>query len=189
MTNPVLDAIHQRRTVHHFDPDRAVEPQALERALQAARMAPNHKLTNPWRFTHPGPQTRERITEIGVGLKCDDTAPAARRARVRAKLADPAELLVVSQPRVDDDFRARENYGAIACAIQNLMLALYAQGIGSKWSTGGVTTDPQTYQALDIDPGQEEIVAFVWIGYPRPGDEPLPTPPRQPLDQVYRSLP
>ena len=187
-TSP-LDAILTRRTVHHYDPDRAVDPQVLQHALQAARLAPNHKLTNPWRFAHPGPQTRQRITDIGLALKCDDDTPAPRRERVRRKLADPPELLVVSQPRAGDAFRAREDYAAVACAIQNLMLALWAQGVGSKWSTGDLTRHPDTYRALDIDPEREDIVAFVWIGHPRPEDEPLPTPPRQPLDQVYRALP
>ena len=45
-------------------------------------------------------------------------------------------------------------------------LAAFAEGYGAKWSSGGLTTHPETYAAVGIDPEQEEIVGFIWVGVP-----------------------
>ncbi len=182
--HPVWHALTTRRTIHDYRPDPLPEG-ALERALEAALRAPNHKLTNPWRFTRLGPKARATLTDLGVALKTKNKTPSERLQRViRAKFSNPPELLVISQVIAADPARAREDYAAIACAIQNLCLSLWAEGIGSKWSSGAVTTHPDTYAMAMIPPG-EEIVGFVWIGYP----ELVPNPGRAPLDAVLRQTP
>lgn len=102
---------------------------------------------------------------------------------LREKYEHPAELVVVSQVLDDDDFRRREDYAATACAIQNFCLSLWAEDIGSKWSTGSMTRDERTYEMLGIDPDDERIVAFVWAGVPAD----VPDPPRAPLEEVVRT--
>lgn len=181
----VFDVATSRRTVHFYK-DLPIPEGLLERALEAAIRAPNHKLTNPWRFTVVGPQTRQQITEIAVSLKADKPGfNDAREKKVRRKVGNPAELVIVSQVIDEDPFRRREDYAACACAIQNMSLVLWDEGVSSKWGSGGVTRDPATYAAIGIDPDVEEIIAFVWIGYP----ETVPDPPREPLEKVVRQLP
>jgi nitroreductase len=68
------------------------------------------------------------------------------------------------------------------------MLAFWSEGIGSKWSTGDVTTDERTYARLGIDPAREDIVGFLWVGYAARNDVPKPRR-RRPLDQILRSVP
>ncbi len=174
----------QRRTIQRFA-DGPIDEKALFRALEAALRAPNHKLTNPWRFTRVGPEVRAQLTELGIRLKCakKDNPTDDYRDFLQAKFGNPAELLVVSQILDDDPFRRKEDYAAVACAIQNLCLSLWADDIGSKWGTGGLTRHPDTYRYLQIDSDIEEIVGFVWIGQP----ETVPDPPRDPLDQVLRT--
>ena len=184
MTNPLYDLIVSRDTAHFYRPDPLPEG-ALRRALEAAIRAPNHKLTNPWRFTRVGPLTREAIVELGVELKCGPEASASRREKVRRKLADPPVLWIVSQVLVEEAFRRKEDYAAVACAIQNLCLSLWGEGIGSKWSSGELTRDERVYRLAEIDPEREEIVGFVWAGYPLHTSR----APREPLSQVARELP
>ncbi len=177
------NALLSRRTIHRYTPD-PIPDGVVERALEAAIRAPNHKLTNPWRFTRVGPEIREKLTELGIELKgqkkdVDDQYEVF----LREKYGNPAELVVVSQILDDDPFRRREDYAATACAIQNFCLSLWGDGVGSKWSTGSMTRDDRTYRWLDIDPDDEKIVAFVWVGQP---DE-VPDPPRQPLEEVVRT--
>ena len=62
------EALLTRRTIHNFTRDEVPE-EAIERALQAALRAPNHKLTNPWRFTRLGPGARKDIEEVMVRSK------------------------------------------------------------------------------------------------------------------------
>lgn len=175
-----------RRTIHSFRTD-PLPKDALARALQAAHHAPCHHRTWPWRFTQVGPQTRERLFTTAASLKGGEIGLSPEgRELLRHKLMDPPELLVVSQVRAEDPTRAREDYAACACAIHNLCLSLAEQGIGSKWSTGKVTTHPATYAACRIDRTQASIIGFIWIGYPAS----IPNAPiRPPLADHLQEVP
>lgn len=182
------EAILTRRTVHRFS-DEPLPEGAVERALEAAVAAPNHKLTNPWRFTRVGPEGRRAIEDLYVRLKeasCEGGLTDAQEEGYREKVGDPPELVVVSQMLVDDDFRRREDYAATACAIDNMMLSLWSEGISSKWSTGSVTRHPETYELLGIDPEEERTVGFIFVGYPREDHRDNPKPPRTDLEEVVR---
>ncbi len=184
------DAIRTRTTVHQYQPG-AVDSAAIDRAIEAATCAPNHRMTEPWRFTLVGPRGREAIVAINADLKAakagctlDDKA----MGKLRDKMLNPGELLVVSQAATDDPAIEREDYAATACALQCLMLSLHADGYGSKWSTGAVTTDPRTYEAAGIDPDAEQIVGFIWIGRPADGKPPVKPARRKRPGEVLRRV-
>src|SRR5690625_2514095 len=162
----VQEALLTRRTIQAFRPEK-IDDAPIERALEAAIRAPNHKLTNPWRFTRVGPRVRAELDALGIELKLKGREPSPEMMeRLRAKFEYPAHLIAVSQVLDDDEFRRREDYGATACAIQNFCLSLWAENIGTKWGTGSVTTHEKSYELLGIDPEVEEIVGFIWIGAP-----------------------
>jgi nitroreductase len=185
----VTTAIAARRTVHDY----RVEPLpegALRRALGVAINAPNHRMTEPWRFVQVGPETRAKLLQISADLKrLDPATPAGKNAlqKLSAKMLWPAELVVICQVRHDDEYVAREDYAAVACATYAAMLALWSEGIGSKWSTGDVTTDPRTYEALGIDSSRESVIGFLWVGYAA-SEGPKPRR-RRSLDDVLRTVP
>jgi nitroreductase len=169
------EALRTRRTVHKYRPDPLPEG-ALERALEAAVLAPNHRHTHPWRFTLVGPETRAKLAEVGVEAarkKRGELSPEGE-AKARAKILTPAGLIVLRQVLCEDAFTREEDYASLACAAQNLMLSLHADGVGSKWSTGGVTRAPETYALLGVDPDAERIVGFLWAGI---ADQ-VPSPPK-----------
>lgn len=180
-------ALLSRRTIHHYEPA-PVPREVLERALEAAHQAPNHKLTYPWRFTLIGPRARERIAEVSAALKtAKGPAPTPEAlAAIKRKLTDPGAVIAVSCVRCADSFRSREDYGAVACSIENLMLSLWADGFGTKWTTGAVTRDPRTYEILGVDPEKEEMVGFVLAG--KPAKQPTP-PPRPGYRDYVREVP
>lgn len=188
----LYDCLLSRRTVHKYE-DRAVPEDALERALESGRWAPNHKLTEPWRFRVVGKETRERLGDVAERLGAVkaahlvDEEKARMVVRARAKIVDVPALVVVSYVRTpDDEERDREDYASACCAVQNMQLSLWADGIGTKWSTGGLTRQDDTHEILDIDRAAEDIVAFLKIGYP----EKRPEARRAvPLSGVTRRLP
>ena len=183
----LLETLLARRTVHAYQAEDLPEG-AVDRALHAAIHAPNHRLTFPWRFVRVGRASRERLADLVVRLKSkpgEDLPPEAI-AKARAKILNPAELIVVSIVRHDDPLVAREDYAAAACAIQNIHLALWAEGIGSKWSSGKPTRHAETYEMFGVDPEREEIIGFVWAGI---AAKVPPTPERPPLGEFVRSLP
>lgn len=172
-----------RRTVHDFLPD-PVPQDVLDRALEAARWAPNHHRTEPWRFYLLGARARALLTERNTELvraKKGERAAEVKLARWRAV---PHWLLLTMVVDADEG-RAREDYAACCCAAQNLMLALWAEGIGSKWTTGAVTRDAETLRALGIDPAVERVVGLFWYGVPANVLEQQ----RRPLEQCVRALP
>lgn len=184
----VFEAIYSRRTIEKFQPT-PVDPQVLARVLEAGVWAPNHHLTEPWTFTVVGPETKKILAErsaVAKTSKMPNETPE-RLARIRqdvvAKfLANPV-LVVVTSRQEGDELTRREDYAATCCAIQNIQLAAWAEGLGTKWGTGALTRQPATYELLSLDPSRETIVGFLYMGYP---DE---SPVRQrsrPLDDVIR---
>ena len=181
-------AILQRRTIKDFRPE-PVPAEALERFLDAGRWAQNHKLTQPWRFTLLGPETHRRLAEEFAETQAA-SAPETERDQVRrsaaAKLLSKPRLVAVSQRLEGSPAQRREDYAAIACAIQNIQLAAWAEGVGMQWSSGKIIVLPPTYAVLGIDPAAEELVGLLFFGHPAK----VPAaPPRRPLADVLRRLP
>ena len=185
MVMSIDEVIKTRRTVHLYEPVE-IEDSLLLSFLEAGHFAPNHKLTWPWRFTVVGPLARQAIASRAVALKSEGRIlPPAQEQKIRDKILNPSALVVVTQVRTDNDFQAKEDYAAVACAIQNISLAAHAQGWGTKWSTGGITRDSETYQAAAVDPVLEEIVGFLWIGKAKV----TPTIKRPEFEVVCRRVP
>lgn len=164
--------IGSRMTVHDFSSE-ALPAGAIERAIALGLTAPNHRMTEPWRFVRVGVNARERLARVQARLKDKlkdkGRAPSPESlGRAREKMLASAELIVVCRVVHTDPGVGREDYAAIACAVQNVSLSLWAEGIGSKWSTGGVTTDAETYEVLGLNSGETEIVGFLWVGYSKP---------------------
>jgi nitroreductase len=84
----------------------------------------------------------------------------------RKKWSEVPGWLVVTCELADDAFRREEDYAACCCFIQNLLIALWSAGIGTKWSTGDVTRHPDFFRLLNIDPAQQRVVGLFWYGYP-----------------------
>ncbi len=184
----VHDALRTRRTIHRYRPD-PVPGDVVRRALEAAILAPNHRLTQPWRFVLLGRDSRRPLADRNVALKtAGDGAPLSPEAcdRIRGKILDPPGCLVVGCVRSDDPLRWMEDREAVACAVQNVCLSLHGDGVGSKWSSGGITRHADAYAAAGLDPDDVEIVGFVWMGY---AAETPAAPARSPLDEVYREAP
>ena len=134
--------LRSRRTIHHFVPGEVPE-EVISRALEAAHQAPNHKHTWPWRFVLPGPETRSKLTDLGVSIKANKKSLSEMETKaIRRKLTSPGALIVVVQHLEGSDFTIREDYASCACAIQNIQLSAFADGFGAKWSTGAQVMSP-----------------------------------------------
>jgi nitroreductase len=188
----LFDVILNRRTIKEFKPD-PVPDTVLERALTAGLWAQNHRMTQPWRFVILGPETHQVLAEAGAeaqlqSMRADTDAATRDKVRIGAvqKLMSKPRIVVVTTLLSSDALQRREDYAATCCAIQNIQLAAWAEWLGMQWSTGKQTQQPQTYSLLAIDPAAEEIVGFLYFGYPAL----VPAPaPRKPLAEVTRRLP
>ena len=168
----VHENIISRRTIYRFE-EAPIEMAALEVAFEAARHAPCHKQTHPWKFYVLGEDARssmipevERLAREKAAGKGEDEIQEGIQKAISKILSPPVLIVVTSSVTPEDDFREMEDYAATACSVQNLALSLWDQGIGSQWSTGGITRSDFVYGALGISPMEEKIVGFVKAGYP-----------------------
>jgi nitroreductase len=187
----VHDAIRTRRSIFQFKPG-AIPDDLLEKILGFGVWAPNHLLTEPWRFTVLGEATHRLLAERYGELQVQKAPPDAdaklrellRTSGIAKFLAKPT-IVVVSCLQQGDEQRKLEDFAATCCAIQNIQLAGWAEGIGMQLSTNALIFDPRTYETLGIDRAQETIIGFLYMGTP---DE-SPTRGRKALSGVMRRTP
>jgi len=176
----VSDAISSRRSIKRFT-SRAVTREQMETLLAAAVAAPNHRLTQPWRFYVLGPEARHAYGLVLGGRKAkkieDPAAAQAMRNTVAAEhRALPAMLAVAVADNENPEIR-EEDYAAVMMAIQNLALAAVALGLGTHVKTGAIMSDPAARAAAGVK-DNERIVSVVNIG------EPAEVPPAKPRESA-----
>lgn len=177
-----IELIRTRRTINFFKPETVPDALILN-AIEVARWAPNHKKTEPWHFYMLGPDTRSRVKALITELKTQGQDPSVRDS-VAARLEGIPGWLVLACDVSRDELTTQEDYAACACAAQNLMLALWHSGIGTKWTTGKVIRDPRFLQMLGLTADTHRIVGLFWYGYP----EHIPDQTRKPLPEITSKL-
>lgn len=164
----LFDAIESRRSIKTFT-DRPVPDEAIERLLSMAVLAPNHRMTQPWRFHVMGPRTRSEYGAALGGRKArrvdDPDAAAAVVEKVKETHRDLPAMLAVSMVLHDDPEIREEDYAATYMAIQNLCLAATAMGLGAHVKSGAVMDDPRAREAVGVG-DEERIVATIHLGEP-----------------------
>ncbi len=159
-----LEALRTRRTVSAFSPE-APPRDVVARAIEAATWAPNHHVTEPWRFHVLVGDARDELAAAICATLPPEKATPDERASVRSKLARAPVLIVVTQVgATDDPIRDLEDYAACACATQNLLLAAHAEGLAAKWSTGKLGHSEGAKRHLGLEK-HDRIVAYVYVGY------------------------
>ena len=168
----VYEAITSRRSVFKFKPA-LVPNETIVRIFAYGCWAQNHHLTEPWRFTVIGPETKEilakRYAEIQIAKGRDDADEETKKTlgdSGYAKFQSKPTVIAVSCRQDGDETRNKEDYAAACCAMQNIALAAWAEGVGMQWTTGPITFEEATYQLLDIDSKSESIIGFYYTGYP-----------------------
>lgn len=162
------DAIRERRSIKRFT-DRPVTKEEIETLLTAATFAPNHKLTQPWRFYVLGPEARYAYG-LALGdrkakkLENAEAARAMRETFAAEHRALPA-MIAVAVVNSDNPETREEDYAAALMAIQNLSLTAMELGLGTHIKTGGVMSDPAARAAAHVK-DNERIVAIVNVGTP-----------------------
>jgi nitroreductase len=171
-----------RRSIDLFAPD-TVGVDTLLAAIEVARWAPNHRLTEPWRFYVLGSATMRAVVDLAVELEIAAKGERAGPLR-RARLEAVPGMFVLTSTRSDDPLIERENYAACCCAAQNLMLYLWRKGIGVKWTTGGITRQQRLYDLLGIGSSKESLVGLFWYGVPKV----IPAQKRRPVEEIVTQL-
>jgi len=184
-----ITAITQRTSARRFRPD-PVPRDSIQQLLDCAVRAPNHKLTEPWRFSVLTGGARDRLAEIRAGHRlkrfADPSSADAQAAadKVRRESQEiPAYLVIMAAQNPDENIR-EEDYAATMMAIANLMIAAESLGLGTSLKTGGVMRDPALLQLAAV-PENFRVVGIVSLGYPAEAELPRR---RKPAAELTRGM-
>jgi nitroreductase len=171
-----ISAIHHRISVRRFRPE-PVPRSVIEQLLECAVRAPNHKLTQPWRFSVLTGSARDRLAGIRAAHRLkrfDDPESAEARASAdkqrREAEATPAFIIAMTAVNPDENTR-EEDYAATMMALANLIIAAESLGLGTYLKTGGVMKDPDLLRLAKVPDGFR-VVAIVSLGYPSEAEPP-----------------
>ncbi|MFJ7726791.1 nitroreductase [Neobacillus sp. NPDC097160] len=158
-----IELIKSRRTIKKFRPE-LVDENLVKTWLDAAAMAPNHRMTEPWEIIFIGPKTRGKLNH-------------------KTNFGNAPTLLAVLSRHGATKVETEENFAATACFIQNFNLAAWSEGVGTFWSSIGITE--QNRVLLEV-PDHYDLLGVLAIGYP----EMIPDPkPRTPIENKLKFLP
>ena len=167
----VEQAIRTRRT-HKAYRREPVPPETLEQLFELARWAPNHHVTNPWRFRVVGPESLARLKE-------------AAGPEAAAKLDRAPTLVVASVVESGDPIQDEEDLCAAAVAAYIVLLGAHARGLGGYWRTPEVLRRAEGRAAVGVADG-ERVLGLLHLGPPRQDKEP---PDRLPPGDFVTYLP
>ena len=166
-----LEAILTRRSISRFRQD-PVPKEMIEQLLEAAVRAPNHYITEPWRFVVHTGEARQALGEVFADVK-------------RAKLADPdsaeaksdldkeraramrSPVLIAVGIKKSDNPKAMqiEDIEAGAAAVENILIAANALGLGASWKTGDAAYDDRLKKHLGLAP-DDHVAGLIHVGFP-----------------------
>lgn len=176
--------VQSRRTNLRIDRNRAVDEKVVRDLCGLAVWAPNHKLTEPWRFAILTGPSRATLGELAAEAQgnAGETDPA-KLEKTRAKYLRAPVIVAVAAAGHDDPVRRAENRDAVAAGVQTLLLGATALGLASYWGTGFVCNVPAVRElcALAAD---DTLIALIYVGWPLGG---VPVPRRSEPQIVWRS--
>ena len=181
----VYEALYGRRMAWQYT-DEPVSREAIQRMLETAVWAPNHRLTEPWRFfvTEKGSHTRQQVADLAYEFQMGRfDNPTRAEATRQAVLAPPIVMYVYCVPG-DNDEVTKENYASTVCAAHNVSLAGVAEGLAVTWETGGATRHPKIREVLGAE---EEWSMAMMLSIGAPGESVVSR--RSPVDQFVRWMP
>lgn len=150
-----------------------VPREKVEQIIESAIHAPNHRITEPWRFHVFSERGRgefakaraEAARQMAEAEGEDEELVAGRVSRERKKAFRAPVLIAVISKAGRDEIETLENYGACCAAVQNMQLAAHSLSLGAMWRTGPVAYHEHMRSFFGLEDG-DQIVAYLYIGYP-----------------------
>ncbi len=167
----VFQAIKGRRSIGVVK-SKMPPRELIERLLDAAVWAPTHHHTEPWRFFVLTGEARNRLGEAMaqiVAAQLDDSTSEEAHKRLERErqkpLRAPVVIAVAASLSDQPNLPEIEEIEAVACAVQNMMLAAHALGLGTVWRTGEITYEPALRSFFGLGE-RDRLLGFVYVGYP-----------------------
>jgi nitroreductase len=174
----VIRAIETRRSIGRVK-QAPVPRELIERILESGVHAPNHKITEPWRFHVFSGKGRGELARVRAEIARlqaeaegeSEEMAAGRISRERKKAFRAPVVIAVISVAGRDEVETLENYAACAAAVQNMQLTAHALGLAAMWRTGPIVYHQEMRRFFGLKEN-DRIVAHVYLGYPDMGVRP-----------------
>ena len=167
----VFAAITTRRSIGVVKPD-PVPSELINKILDAGSWAPSHHRTEPWRFFVLTGEARTCLGEtissyVAKSLENPESEESQNRLTRERKKPHraPVIIAVAVEPTLNEKVLVKEEYAAVNAAVQNMLLAAHALGLGAIWRSGHVCYSKEVKQLFGLS-NESEMVGFIYIGYP-----------------------
>jgi len=166
-TMAVQNVLLERRTVTHFD-QTPISEDVLTRAVECAIRAPNYSESEPWRFISVGPETARKIAQLRVDELIDKGNYEGAGAKMKRWIDIPGWCVVTTKIS-DDPVTEQEDFASTASAVQNFMLSMWSEGVGSRLTCGPITQTKEYAELAGVNRAKERVVGCIWYGFARGG--------------------
>lgn len=176
-----LDALQSRASVAKLS-DPAPDARQRDAIFSAATRAADHKLLQPWRFLVIEGEGRQSLGDLFCDAMLADDPDASQSAleSLRKKpLRAPLIVVAVASCREHPKVPEVEQLLSTGAAVQNMLVASHALGVGAFWRTGAMAYHPVVLKGLGLGPA-ERIVGYLYLGTPaKPPSPPKPVDARK----------
>lgn len=173
-----VTAIRDRRMRPRVTDERPSRDE-IEELLDLACRAPNHHRTEPWRFIVLTGEGIERVARAIAAETAEDKGGSVddhlEFGRAKAQRA-PVIVVVTCRPSDEEKVVEQEEVVSAAMAMQNILLACEAKGLGVMLRTGTTAYREPIRRELELDP-EEKIVGMLYLGYPAADRDQTPREP------------
>jgi nitroreductase len=177
-----------RRTVEKFD-QTAVSDDVLKRAVECAIAAPNRSMSEPWRFIKIGPETVQKFSKLNTKMQKNMETDLGQSS-VLDWTTIPGWCVVTTKLSPNDPDEELEDFKSTSCAVQNFMLSMWSEGIGTKWTSGPVQRTQEFAELCGVDATKERVAGCIWYGFATGGlTNADPKRRKKGVDDVLSSLP
>jgi len=168
--NSINELIKNRRSIFPKTYiDKPIPKEIIEQVLENANWAPNHKLTEPWRFKV---FTGASLELLGGALadiyKANIPEEKYQERKFKKLQTNPTKagcvIAICMQRDPKESLPEWEEVAAVACAVQNMYLTCTAYSLGSYWSSPGIIKYPAVGKFLKLKEG-EKCLGFFYMGY------------------------
>lgn len=165
--------IHRRTSGMTIDRDRPVDRAVIERIVNAAQAAPNHRKTRPLRVAVLQGQSRFSFGETVATVMASNGEEEHKVEKARTKYGRAPVVLAVASAPGESDMETAENNYAVAAGIQNMLLMIQAFGLTALWSSPakGAAAEMNSFCGF---PAGSTMVGVVYVGWGT-----RETPPRE----------
>ncbi len=177
--------ILSRRSIYpyQYEKGKVISDEIIWQILENANRAPNHKQTEPWRFSVFAGEGLKYFGELQAGIYKRYAGVIFNEGRYKKLIDYPlmsSHVIAIGMKRSETNKLPEiEEIEAVACAVQNMFLTVTAYGLGSYWTTAGITYFEEAKPHFHLDE-DDKLLGFFYIGHVA---KPLISPSKRKLVQ------